>query len=1083
MYPQQAPQMQQMQQMQQIPQMQQQYANANAYNHNAHFPHPNTPNNGGPPPPQMYYGYGQFQAGPVPTPFPPMPMHQPNYTVPPHAAVPLIRVPSPAIVQPNTTLPPKPMAVLPASITKATVLTGIPPSNSLVVHSPDREDGEVSDMEVRTASNGTGSSASDHLTELRVNMNGKANMTTNPALATGRILQGEFTESVQLPASGTNSERFQDQDSNLELPSPSQTPHGNTQNLQQFPSSSAYLPKGNSKMQADPVANSADVNPAGKSVSSNSSVLLTYIDAHDLASSSNSAIRHSGGLKKPNNTINEQKSHSNRPVLDIGNTKSNKTLVYAYNEDVRTKAKTALQDLQDHQIGYENLVAEGLDEALLRALYLEIGVEVSPVNPQLAPLHGIQNSHALSPGNSNDNSLQNMSSTSISAPPASNPTNTQSSLSPSHNGALNGRGQPQIDDNSYGISTSILQQTKPETVLLHKKPLMTAADKALDRKDYIAKMLAAKANKNSASGQKQAKVVVLPPKPKVNMADAQGLESTKTTDTSINHLTPKEIEAPGLKKLDSTDKTQTELIRQRLEALKSQGQKASARNQDKTGKPVRHYASQASPKPSKSTAVPDASQTYSEPQAQLQSALPDMSSKGLQPSPRLITTSLPLTEQQQYTPSNPFFASFTPRPSGLPGLSSSTTSLPGLFGTQHVSSNPDEESSINLVAAAVPLSQSPVASIPPSPVLQVAHHYTSAPKANLTVRTHPLFKADDPIPFSAIPESRKRARAADFIDSPVENAKKRLSSRDRKELVIDVSDGEGSENDTQEADESQQAGTERDKAMSNKSHPASDVSATKARILALSNSSTETPPLLTGSAPVKDLAQAEREIKILNKKILDLQKKKALKSASRAQTPKIPAAGSLSDTALQRSSPIPNDSLSIGLAQGKQAIIATAGQRELQDSLADAEIVMEKNLAADKHLQAVVRAKADKEQQEAAKASTNEEKVERLARKASLEAALPKLDAQIEVARSKLDDVRNHQRELEAEIQRGSEGRQSMIEELEALLHALENETSEREERTGSIADENPASQVIHRGMFTSVWCFYEASLAISGKF
>ena len=140
------------------------YGNAYAFNANAQTP--NTAFHGSGlhhPPSPAFPAYGQHQNTTVPPPHPPFPsMPIPNYSVlPQRLATSVAQVPSPSTLQPHTSLPPKPPP-LSAQIQPI----GQASTRSEMIVGADREDGELSDGELRRPGQATKSSGSSSRSDL-----------------------------------------------------------------------------------------------------------------------------------------------------------------------------------------------------------------------------------------------------------------------------------------------------------------------------------------------------------------------------------------------------------------------------------------------------------------------------------------------------------------------------------------------------------------------------------------------------------------------------------------------------------------------------------------------------------------------------------------------------------------------------------------------------------------------------------------------------------------------------------------------------------------------------------------------------
>ncbi|KAI1972078.1 hypothetical protein LOZ53_005124 [Ophidiomyces ophidiicola] len=202
---------------------------------------------------------------------------------------------------------------------------------------------------------------------------------------------------------------------------------------------------------------------------------------------------------------------------------------------MRVQAQGALLNLAPHNIRYKELVNEGVDPIILKSLYEGIGLKVSTEE------FTRKNSHNERVGS--DVSLVNEDS----------------------------RKKSGLLSNPIGIGHSTMLLAKGEKNSAHPATSSITAGKPLERKDLIARMLAAKAGKSVTTQNLQqdttsfdsAKENIPPPEAASNIADS---------------CQPLSEEARSKEK----NKAQTELARQRIEQLKkngllkSQSQSASA---------------------------------------------------------------------------------------------------------------------------------------------------------------------------------------------------------------------------------------------------------------------------------------------------------------------------------------------------------------------------------------------------------------------------------------------------------------------------------------------------------------------------
>lgn len=208
--------------------------------------------------------------------------------------------------------------------------------------------------------------------------------------------------------------------------------------------------------------------------------------------------------------------------------------------DLRQRAKAVLVELYPLKIGFLELVEEGIEPKLLAELYAEIGIEIPLSSFQTAKANATENRHRgkdintfgqMEPQSVSTNSPQTMSSQqnqgnalkdSFLGNPFSEkagatgdliPRDPHSSIDQNHlfpkkialsPTQLNGELRTQVS-NSVAAQTSItLPKTNvftskiaktPASAILGKSTTVKSGEKALERKDYIARMLAAKAGR------------------------------------------------------------------------------------------------------------------------------------------------------------------------------------------------------------------------------------------------------------------------------------------------------------------------------------------------------------------------------------------------------------------------------------------------------------------------------------------------------------------------------------------------------------------------------------------------------------
>lgn len=207
--------------------------------------------------------------------------------------------------------------------------------------------------------------------------------------------------------------------------------------------------------------------------------------------------------------------------------------------DLRQRAKAVLKELYPLKIGFLELVKEGIEPKLLAELYAEIGIQIPPSSPQYKKANGTEPSHRgkglstldhiesqpmasstlqiTSPQQNRDNASkdsllgdqvrESLRTTSEPIPRDSQSGTDQSCSFPKKitvpQNQTQGEPRTQIPNPTVTqTSTATPKPTPsgklakaPATTILGKSTIAKSGEKALERKDYIARMLAAKAGK------------------------------------------------------------------------------------------------------------------------------------------------------------------------------------------------------------------------------------------------------------------------------------------------------------------------------------------------------------------------------------------------------------------------------------------------------------------------------------------------------------------------------------------------------------------------------------------------------------
>lgn len=198
---------------------------------------------------------------------------------------------------------------------------------------------------------------------------------------------------------------------------------------------------------------------------------------------------------------------------------------------LRVQAQGALLSLAPHNIRYEELVREGINPVVLRQLYEEVGIKVA--TPRLGA-----GGDSLAQADTPIDQIQSRTA---------EPTTFSGETSRAHR------------EGTEGLPVGNLGDTNQQEIPVgrpHSAPI-----KPMERKEVIARMLAAKASKASGSPQESTskEPFVFPASQFQDVDNAPGASSVNTS--------AKEKEVPTKEK----NKAQTELARKRIEELKKQG--------------------------------------------------------------------------------------------------------------------------------------------------------------------------------------------------------------------------------------------------------------------------------------------------------------------------------------------------------------------------------------------------------------------------------------------------------------------------------------------------------------------------------
>lgn len=807
----------------------------------------------------------------------------------------------------------------------------------------------------------------------------------------------------------------------------------------------------------------------------------------------------------------------------------------------------AIQQLHERNLGFEFLRDEVVDVPHLIELYREIGLSV-PSDAVTSPQVSTAEEQAIGKSDQDkipvsslppvsaslearkstvDSSMNGTKSSDVGKAPTPEPSSTTKETPYPRLPITSPKAQPSGKAAGRFPEATILQGEPSASLPSRPVPALTTVPvtKPLERKDYIARLLAAKEAVKSSTAPKTPKPDGLeaqgsrtpsretppnallkdsrqekvypeaapmgssPPKMVVsdkfaqidNAEDQRSAEVISIKDSkeevytrestavpvkeiSTGDISQKDLTLEGVsvqsavqlpkssnesKKAEIKDPVQTELVRRRLEALRKSAplQRTAPANTD-AQRP--HPTSSIPHQLSISTLPPAGARTIENPD-------------GDNAEIRFVAAGSQSAGSQGYGPATSFFTCGDSRSfSGLPGLSPFTPSIPGLSfppaapapDTRQVLEKGDEKLVVEVEEPAMESTgNSPL--LPTHTKLAQLDDASSHASSWMESRDSDMIDQPTPPETDIVPSpppapvsSRKRATAADFIDGPEDRSKRQNTSNDPIQLVIEVSDDE----DNLESGEE----LELDPSIQESSRPG--LASKGFRDVPPLSDFPSRPRSNPAQAPgfkapnSKGLAQREEQIRLLNQKIAEMEQRKRVKQAAsggQSQASSSPAPGSVTG-------------MSQHIEKQRQALDDASSQLEAQKStIAATKSALQEKLGAERDTHARIVARAEKERREAALAETNAEREVRLQRKAALEAALPKLDTQIQAAEAKLEDMRKQQLEIQEEIQRGHDGKQALVEELNSLLALFEAEDGNVLNEAEKGNDDNDVEEAI----------------------
>ncbi len=683
------------------------------------------------------------------------------------------------------------------------------------------------------------------------------------------------------------------------------------------------------------------------------------------------------------------------------------------------EAKQALRDLHSRGFNFNQIVNAGLDPVVLRKLYTNLGwpvkassnllqqkiaepqVVVNDVptesTPSVAPV-GIHGQHPKSPQrNSNGDVLG---------------TDTSPHLV-TKEGKINS--QPDVaaaktEGKSVQSQASSAKPSKSSTLnpLGKASGIKAGETKILDRKEYIARMLAAKAGKPAASA-------TTPVSPKTSIITDSGASAQVRSSDAAAAIVPATMQqapselvdtAPGTQKEDSDveakRKAQTDLARQKIEALKLR-------------ESIQHQARPAT----SSDAIRHSQQTPAK-------GVPNI------PAESSIPTSRPLPSRQ-----SSYFSPASQKP---------PFSIPGLFMTSDAPEpvNPSQPLANEAFAVSPQRVANATFSLSQQDLRPHAAVSAQSPTIDTTSRMPKKpFDQNSDLPATiakTTPSGRKRQKASDFIDPPSTRVKRPLGQQEDTSVIIDISDDEVSNQTSGDESSGMDTAGHRD-SLSRKSEVLIPGNGKEKAIKILppltdfpprKKPAAITPPAAQTSGQsgdLKGLKSKEMEIEVMNRKIAELEQRiatKAKQTTSRTHSPGTSSRLTVSPSPGEASHQIngaPNVSLSV--SDSCKGDVAGVENQESFIALAEGDhSAAAVQLNAEQQLEEVELAKAEAERSLAAEISQASVADQSLAREERVQTPQADEDSNLWEREQRLKD--EEQKRFQVEEQRRLEEIQSL---------------------------------------------------------
>ena len=592
--------------------------------------------------------------------------------------------------------------------------------------------------------------------------------------------------------------------------------------------------------------------------------------------------------------------------------------------DKREQAKEALRLLYEHGLDYVRLVGEGINSALLEGLYAEMGIKISSRDSLAVGDISQQHTEESKIGGPRDPNPAISAEVGIIERLGPNINGSLPSDPPSTSlGVLNGTSKLLLSTNGItaaernsngaqprGLAAQQVLTTVPQDPTLNSRSAHTSTktvDKGYDRKDHIARMLAARAGKPASTGNTS--ILLSPastskpnilqepnpkPNPSVSLAEAKTPDVDRSQQKSANKMAasnperhsetvatslvakqstennpprPGEItpSSPNVADFQAKKKAQTELARRKMEALMNRN---STKTQEMAvSQPVQPSVPTQNVLPTAATITPSH-----------------------KPSPSI---KIPAASQAPPASRSSFFSPTPGRQFSLPGLfmplaSAVATALD--YDNKDTATQLKQTSLSTSSSQQFPMEATDEVTLPSAPPIT----------AKIAPAETSIFEAARAVsPTNEITEqSRKRPKAADFIDPPATRVKRLFGQSGDQSVVIEVSEDEALDNslddvmvdvdidqNTREVGQVTMNGSRK-----NQQPIVSDAQLQKRGVI-VTNTQTSTGTITPQVIQIygKDsggLKSKEMEIELMKRRIAEVeQRRRAKQSSSRAQTP------------------------------------------------------------------------------------------------------------------------------------------------------------------------------------------------------